>query len=58
MPNHFLIAKFGGDFAAAHVDDICYNLQKRWRRTQEFVKHVWKHETLDDRMFTSFKRSS
>ena len=41
-PNHFLIGRSGGEFVATGVDEIDYSPQKRWRRIQELVKHIWK----------------
>ena len=40
-PNHFLHGQIGGHFAPSSVDHTQYNLQKRWRRIQELVRHFW-----------------
>ena len=40
-PNHFLIGQMGGYFVPESVDSTPFNLRKRWRRVQEFTRHVW-----------------
>ena len=38
-PNHFLHGQLGGKFAPETVDEVAFNLRKRWRRVQELVRH-------------------
>ena len=40
-PNHFLHGQLGGKFAPETVDEVAFNLRKRWRRVQELVRHFW-----------------
>ena len=40
-PNHFLHGQIGGQFAPESVDTTSFNLNKRWRRVQELVRHFW-----------------
>ncbi|XP_067649100.1 uncharacterized protein [Haliotis asinina] len=40
-PNHFLHGQLGGDFAP-EIDSTSYAPQKRWRRIQELIRHVWR----------------
>lgn len=40
-PNHFLHGQSGGQFAPDSVDMTTFNINKRWRRVQELVKHFW-----------------
>ena len=42
-PNHFLHGQISGQFAPESVDDNKnLNIKKRWRRIQEFIKHLWR----------------
>ena len=48
-PNHFLHGQIGGQFAPTSVDETQFNPRKRWRRTQELVRHFchrWLREWL------------
>ena len=38
-PNHLLHSQLGGKFET--VDEVAFNLRKRWRRVQELVHHFW-----------------
>ena len=40
-PNHFLHGQIGGQFAPESCDETAFNHRKRWRRTQELVRHFW-----------------
>lgn len=40
-PNHFLHGQVGGCFAPESIDELSFNIRKRWRRVQEIVKHFW-----------------
>ena len=39
-PNHFLIGQIGGDFVPESVDSTAFNLRRRWRCTQELIRHM------------------
>ncbi|XP_048253862.1 uncharacterized protein LOC125381400 [Haliotis rufescens] len=40
-PNHFLHGQLGGDFAP-EIDSTSFSPQKRWRRIQELIRHIWR----------------
>ena len=41
-PNHFLVGHMSGELAPENVDTTAFNPQRRWRRVQELICHVWK----------------
>ena len=40
-PNHFRYRKIGGTFVSDSADETQFNLKKRCRRVQEFIRHFW-----------------
>ena len=41
-PKHFRLGHMGGDFILEGVDATPFNPQRRWRRVQELIRHVWR----------------
>ena len=42
-PNHFLYGQLGGRLAPDSVDEMQFNLKKRWQQMQELIRHFWQH---------------
>ena len=55
-PNHFLHGQMGGQFAPEVVDEVAYDIKRRWRRVKELVRHFW--HRVAQRVDSKFKSTT